>query len=127
MQLNATVPPVLGNWIGREGITTRDEPINYPAPLLSLGHGVFAAPASVLHESSDGHPLLSFILDVWTLLDMQDGRDLPMAYQGTDVRERMTRFAETYAREARHLYGADLALFCESWREATGVGSALTR
>lgn len=120
MQLHATVPGTM-NWIGREGTTLTGEPLAFPVPMLQINYGVFATPGSILREV-DGHPVLGFLLDYWVLVDMRSGREIPMAYEGTDVAEAMRRFAEEYHHEGRRLYGADLALFCESWRERNGVG-----
>ena len=55
---------------------------------------------------------------------LASGRELPMRYQGVDVAAAMKRFVEAYHFEGRHLHGADLALFCESWRDRNGIGSA---
>lgn len=126
-----------GGTLLREDATARGErgalpmPLRFPVPVLLIEHGVYAAPVSVC-SISDGRPTLSFVLDAWTLLDyrLNMTRELPIGYLGTDVASAMRGFAEKYRFKGQELYGADLMLFCDSWREATGVGvrlSELTR
>jgi hypothetical protein len=110
-----------GAFITRQGVIN-GEPVTFPVPMYSLGFEVYALP-STRGYSIEGSPVIGLVFDEWVLIDSQKGRDLPMRYEGRDIAT-MKRFAETYAYEGRGLHGADLDLFCESWRDRNGIGAA---
>lgn len=101
--------------------------VTLPIGLLDLGHEVYASPATTGQKIDvfGDQPIIMVLLDQWALWDFgSHRRELPMWYRGTNPFDDLRPFAEKYAFEGRRLFGADLALFCESWRENTGIGEA---